>query len=209
MLPYSRSPLELQQSPSLCGVWNLAKAQHFSFKCQGPSTSNAASIHIALTNDGKSVVFFERVFGSPNLVHHARFSLHGQIESHGSTEFPYIEGSTKHYEMKVAPGDYRRDHGEAPPWAYVWRGQAPSSGPPSDTWRVLRVSYNTQSNELEVKEQQVEDLTCSGPGDGDFFFLERRGIFWELNNRVRETKGHGSEASSVQRCGDELFRFRP
>ena len=170
MLPSSRSPLELQQSPSLRGVWNLAKPNISPLNVKGHQRRALHRYITAIANDGKSVVFCERVCGSPNLAHHARFRLHGQIESQGSTEFPYIEGSTKHYEMKVAPGDYGRDHGEVPLWTYVWRGQAPSSGPPSDIWRVLHVSYNTQSNQLEVKEQQVEDLTRSGPGDGDFFF---------------------------------------
>ncbi len=119
---------------------------------------------ISSTPDGKSIVFFERVLGSPDYVYFTRIARDGKVESHGHFKYPKIEGWTRHDgETWPAP---QRD-GCVTLWTYSRLLPSPSSEVP-DIWLILRVCY--VQDRLDVQEQAINLMSKTAPGKKTEFF---------------------------------------
>ncbi|CAF9905921.1 hypothetical protein IMSHALPRED_004018 [Imshaugia aleurites] len=127
----------------------LGNLNHFSIRCQN-SSPTSQSFKLINTNQGNSLVFFERVLEDQSYVHFTRFTLDGQIESQGSITHPNIDDYIRHSDFSIPANT----SGCITIWSYA--RTCPSL---SDAIHVLRVCYNANKDRLEIKERLVNNIS--------------------------------------------------
>lgn len=117
-----------------------------------PPLETSDDFKVMDASGGNSLVYFERVMGSPSYVYFTRVDRHGKLESKGHVKHPNIEGYTSHYEEASVslPMD-----GSVILWSYTRHLPSPMGHGP-DAWLLLRICY--VQDQLRVEQQTISHI---------------------------------------------------
>ena len=142
-------------------TWNIQDRQvnHFRMQINQGISPAMYSYFAIISSNGTFIVFFERIFDESKYVRFTRMTLNGQIESSGCIEHPDIEGYSKHSE-NAAPVC---TEGCVTLWSYAGCREVLDAQPiQTVAWEIIRVVYDTKSNQLELQRHAVNYSVPTG-----------------------------------------------
>lgn len=124
--------------------------------------------HFAIIPPGeKYILFFERIFDHSNYVRFTRTDLKGQVKSSGCMEHPNIDDYSRHSEYAIpacATGCITL-------WSYATdRHMLFPQRTKDNTWKIIRVVYDTRTNRLELRRHTVGHSVLTRLSKMDFFW---------------------------------------
>ena len=161
-------------------TWDTKDRQLYKFRLQitqGISTE-MYNYFVIVTSGGRSVVFFERVFDKTNYVRFTRTNLEGRIESSGCIEHPDIGSYSMHSdnEMPVCTTDC------VTLWSYAGsRAVLNTQLEKTNTWEIMRITYDTKTDRLELHRHAVEHSIHRKFSAGDFLWWKDVAFFGNLS----------------------------
>lgn len=125
-----------------------------------------------ISNDGQSVVYFEQL-NHPNVgtFHHTSVSLEGIMQSQGSVHCREITGFLyrNHNNITVLSSRARAHNRQITLWTYAQDRSWMNAN--TGTWKICRICYNTDTQQLEIKEDRIK-FSGAVANEQDFFWYK-------------------------------------
>ena len=146
------------------------------------------SYFVSINPGGDPIIFFERSFGESEsvaftVVRFTRMNINGQIKSSGCIEHPAFWKYSRHSETAVPVCTT----GCITLWSYAGCRKAHLTK--DSTWEILRVVYDTKSDQLELERHAVKQFIGTELSGGDFLWWKDVAYF--------VNKGRGPEELEV------------
>ena len=182
-------------------TWDINARQSHLFQMQinqGISPEKY-SYFVMITSGGDSIIFFERIFDKSNSVRftHVRFTrmnLNGQIESSGCIEHPDLCEYSSHSENAVPVCTT----GCITLWSYAGRREAHLTK--ANAWEIIRVVYDTKSDQLELERHAVKHSIGTELHAGDFLWWKDVAYFGNYTRGPEELELLDLKASVCKRA---------
>ena len=164
-------------------TWETTSHQthRFVMHCNTDTTREIRPRQMIILPGAKSVVFFKRFLGESRYVWFQRTNLKGQIESSGRMEHPDIEDYSRHSEHLFPV--YTDNCVTI--WSYVRRkGVLDIHQTKVNSWEIMRVVYDTKTDQLEVRRHTVQHSIQTKLRATDFFWWKDVAYFGNYENEL-------------------------
>ena len=157
------------------------------------------SYFVTITSGGDSIIFFERIFDESKSVRFTqvrftRTDLKGQIESSGCIEHPDIREYSMHSENAVPVCTT----GCITLWSYAGRREVHLTK--ANAWEIMRVVYDTKSDQLELERHAVKHFIGTELRAGDFLWWKDVAYFGNYARGPEELELLDLKASVCKRA---------
>ena len=194
-------------------IWDIKARQSHNFQLQinqGVSPE-MYSYFVSITSGGNSVIFFERIFEKSNFVRFTRvrftrMDLNGQVESSGCIERSDIAEYSTHSEHAVPVCTT----GCITLWSYA--GRRDTHLAEANAWEIMRVVYDTKSDQLLLEKHAVKHFMWTELCAGDFLWWRDVAYFGNYDGGPEELELLDLKASVCKRAdmspleGPEWYR---
>ena len=166
------------------------------------------SYFVMITSGGDSIIFFERIFDESKYVRftHVRFTrmnLNGQTESSGFIEHPDLCEYSTHSENAVPVCTT----GCITLWSYAGRREAHLTK--ANAWEIMRVVYDTKSDQLELERHAVKHSIGTELRAGDFLWWKDVAYFGNYAEGPEELELLDLKASVCKRADMSPLQYGP
>ena len=143
------------------------------------------SYFVMITSGGDSIIFFERIFDGSTFsrftrVRFTRMNLNGEIESSGSLKHPDMAEYSTHSENAIPV----RTTGCITLWSYAGRRKTYLTE--DRPWEIMRVVYDTESDQLEFERCAVKHFIGTELSARDFLWWKDVAYFGNYDEGPEE-----------------------
>ena len=182
-------------------TWDIKARQSHLFQRQINQgiSPDLYSYFVSINPGGDSIIFFERIFHESEsvgftLVRFTRMNLNGQIKSSGCIEHPDIREYSKHSETAVPVCTT----GLITLCSYAGCREAHSTK--NNTWEILRVVFDTKSDQLELERHAVKQSIRTKLSGVDFLWWKDVAYFENKHRGPEELEVLDLKASVCKRA---------